>query len=81
MNQLQFLRLRRGLTQKTLAELLKIHPVTFCRIERGWLAKLPVGLEGRLRAIFGDEWTFAKLMEDVPDLAENPGKRRSDHAS
>jgi DNA-binding XRE family transcriptional regulator len=68
MNQLQFLRRRRGLTQKAMADLVKIHPVTYCRIERGWLAKPPAELEDKLRAIFGPEWTFARLMEPVPDL-------------
>jgi DNA-binding XRE family transcriptional regulator len=68
MNQLQFLRRRRGLTQKGMADLIKIHHVTYCRIERGWLAKPPAELEDRLRAVFGPEWTFARLMEPVHDL-------------
>ena len=68
MNYLHFLRCQRGLTQKNLAELLKLNAVTVCRIERGWYAKPPSGYEERLQAIFGREWTFQRLMEPVPDL-------------
>ena len=68
MNYWTFLRLQKGLTQRELAKLLIINPVTACRIERGWYAKPPEGLEERLQAIFGSEWSFARLMESVPDL-------------
>jgi len=39
-----------------------------CRVENGWYAKPPAGLEERVQAVFGKEWTFKKLMESVPDL-------------
>jgi transcriptional regulator with XRE-family HTH domain len=71
MNYLMFLRLRRGLSQKDLAELMKINPVTMCRLERGWYAKPPADIEVRLKAIFGQEWTFDRLMRPVPDFASN----------
>jgi DNA-binding XRE family transcriptional regulator len=71
MNHLMFLRLKKDLSQKALAELLKINPVTMCRIERGWYAKPPVELEHRLQIIFGKEWTFERLMEPVPDITAN----------
>lgn len=71
MNHLNYLRLQRGLSQRDLASLLKIHPATMNRIERGWVAKPPEGLEGRLQAVFGKEWTFERLMERVPELHSN----------
>lgn len=71
MNNLKFLRLQRGWTQEQLAKRLNLHPVTVCRIERGWYARPPVGLEDRLKSVFGDRWTFARLMERVRDLIED----------
>jgi len=68
MNHLQYLRQTRGLSQRDLSRLLDCHPTTVNRIERGWFAKPPAGLEDRLQAVFGKEWTFKKLMESVPDL-------------
>jgi len=71
MNYLMYLRLRRGLSQKDLAELLKIHPVVMCKVERGWFTRPPKALEERLQAVFGREWTFSRLMEAVPDITAN----------
>jgi transcriptional regulator with XRE-family HTH domain len=68
MNNLQLLRLQKKLSQRDLAKILKLHPSTINRVERGWFAKPPDGLEKRLQAVFGKEWTFARLMEPVPDL-------------
>jgi len=70
MNHLHYLRLRRRLSQKALADLLKIHPTTLCRIEGGWLSRCPAGVEERLKAVFGAQWSFDALMESVPNLAE-----------
>ncbi len=71
MNHLMFLRLQKGLSQKALADLLKINPVTMCRIERGWYAKAPKELEKRFQTIFGVKWSFDRLMESVPDITAN----------
>ncbi len=66
MNYLELLRKQRGETQKQLAEKLGIDAITMNRIERGWYARPPKGLEIRLAEVFGPGWTFAKLMEQVP---------------
>jgi DNA-binding XRE family transcriptional regulator len=71
MNKFKMLRLTRGLSQKQLADFLGIHEVTLCRIERGWYSRPPTGLEDKLRQFFGPEWTFARLMEPVKDLASS----------
>jgi DNA-binding XRE family transcriptional regulator len=70
MNHFQFLRIQRGLSQKALAELLEINPVTVCRIERGWYAKPPEQLEPRLQKVFGERWGFEELMKSVPSLTD-----------
>jgi hypothetical protein len=39
-------------------------------MERGWFARPPKNCEPKLKEFFGEEWTFEKLMEQVPDLTE-----------
>jgi len=66
MTYLKLLRMNRGLTQRRLAKLLGLHPTVMSRIEQGWFAKPPAGLDQTLRAFFGPAWTFAELMREVP---------------
>lgn len=67
MTHLRLLRMKRGLTQKHMAKLLGIHPTVMNRVEQGWFAKCPAGLEQTLKAFFGPEWGFAELMHEVHD--------------
>jgi transcriptional regulator with XRE-family HTH domain len=69
---LKILRLKRGLSQESLAKMLSIHPTLMSRLECGWLARISPQLEQRLQAVFGKEWTFTKLMEQPPDFT--PGE-------
>lgn len=68
MNWLQYLRIQRGLNQKQLAEHIGVNPDFLCRVERGWFSKPPSRIDAKLRAFFGPEWTFDRLMEPVPDI-------------
>ena len=66
MNYLKMLRLQRGHTQAQMAERLAIHEVTYNRLENGWFARPPTGVESNLQRVFGRGWTFGALMEPVP---------------
>ncbi len=66
MTTLRCLRLCRGWSQEELAARLGVHPVTLSRLENGWLARPPAGIEDRLREVFGPEWTFEALMRAAP---------------
>ncbi len=68
MNYFTYQRIKRGWSQKDLAEKLNLNPVTVCRVENGWYAKAPKGLNSALRKVFGKEWSFDLLMQPVPDL-------------
>lgn len=71
MNWLQYLRIQRRLSQKQLAKHIGVNPDFLCRVERGWFSKPPSGIDSKLRAFFGPEWAFARLMEQVPDLTQS----------
>jgi|GEM_PF-1483872 len=66
MTNLRCLRLCRGWSQEKLAGLLGIHTVTLSRLENGWFARPPAGVEERIQEIFGGEWTFEALMQAAP---------------
>ncbi len=66
MNYLKMLRLQEGHTQAQMAERLGIHEVTYNRIERGWFTRPPRDIEPQLQRVFGEDWTFAALMTQVP---------------
>ena len=66
MTKLRLLRMQAGLSQRGLAEMLEVHQVTVDRIEGGWLTRPPKGVDQKLSEVFGDEWTWEALMEDVP---------------
>ena len=68
MNQLVFLRMQRQMTQRQLAARLGISNSLLCRMERGWFTRAPNGVEAGLQQIFGQNWTFERLMRPVPDL-------------
>jgi DNA-binding XRE family transcriptional regulator len=53
MNNLLFLRLKRGLTHKELAAFLEISPDALCRIEGGWYGKPPEGWKSLCRLLSG----------------------------
>jgi transcriptional regulator with XRE-family HTH domain len=74
MNYMKFLRLSRCWSQSFLAKMLGIHEGTYSRIENGWLTRPPKGLDERLEAVFGKQWTFERLMQPVPDLTEPPAE-------
>jgi len=67
MTNLQLLRMKQGLSQRELADRLKIPRECLNRCERGWFAKPPRGVEKALRNFFGPDWTFARLMEEPPE--------------
>lgn len=66
MNQMKLIRLTRGLTQREMASLLGIHENNYSRMETGLFARPFRGLEARLESVFGEGWTFERLMEPVP---------------
>lgn len=65
MNNLQFLRMKKWMSQRQLADLIGLHSTILNRIERGWLAKINPDMEARLQEVFGSQWTFERLMEPV----------------
>jgi transcriptional regulator with XRE-family HTH domain len=65
-NYLQFHRLTQGITQADLAERLGIPRTILSRLENGWYARPPEGLNERLHEVFGSKWTFDRLMKRVP---------------
>lgn len=67
MNHLEFLRRERGISQRELAAIIGVNQSILSRCERGWWTKPPKGLEGKLQAYFGKQWTFDKLMQPVSD--------------
>ena len=69
MTKLKLLRMKRGLTQEQMASILEIAPTFLSRLECGWFARCPGDLESKFQEIFGEEWTFARLMRPVPDIA------------
>jgi|GEM_PF-844027 len=84
MNFLVALRLQRGLSQRELAEMLGIAQTILSKLERGWFARCPAGLECKFRTVFGDQWGFEALMRAVPDLStavQSVGGQSDAHAS
>lgn len=77
MNYLVFFRMQRGLTQKQLAKLLNVDSTVLCRIERGWLARVPNSVDEAFKRIFGKEWSFERLMKPVPDITTLESLERS----
>lgn len=72
MTNLRCLRLCRGWSQEKLAGLLGIHMVTLSRLENGWFARPPAGIEDRLREVFGSRWTWQQIMKQAPE--PSPGE-------
>ncbi|MGO9119463.1 MAG: helix-turn-helix domain-containing protein [Desulfomonilaceae bacterium] len=66
MTNLKLLRMQRGLTQREVAGTLGISEITMSRLECGWFARPPGGIEQKLRQFFGPEWTWKQLMEQPP---------------
>lgn len=75
MNYLEFLRRQRRQTQKELAQQLGLDAITMNRIERGWYARAPHGLAEAITRVFGNEWSFARLMREVPDITRPAADR------
>lgn len=56
------------MSQKELAGKLGVDPAIVSKLEHGWFTRAPGNLGTMLTEVFGREWTFARLMEPVPDL-------------
>lgn len=65
MTRLKLLRLKRGLTQREMSQLLGLHATQLSRLEKGWFKRCPnpKGLEPKLKSFFGVEESFESLME------------------
>jgi len=74
-NCLKLLRLGRKWTQGQIAAELNIHPVTYCRAERGWFTRPPAQLDAKLQKVFGEQWTWQELMKAAP--MPEPGEEKS----
>jgi len=71
--------MRSGLTQRQFAERIGITQSLLCQYERGWYARAPKQMESKLIAELGAEWNFARLMEEVPDLGQEPRGTENEH--
>ena len=69
MNFFHFLRVKAGLSQRALAQKTGANHTIISRLEQGWFARCPEGLESKFQEIFGKDWTFKRLMQSVPDIA------------
>jgi transcriptional regulator with XRE-family HTH domain len=67
MNFLQFLRLRRGLSQKQLAKKLRVPQSCLCKWELQY-SPLPGYALIKLQRLFGSGWTTEKLFAQVPEV-------------
>lgn len=72
MNWFHYLRMKKGVSQTNLAPMLGISKALVNQMERGWFTRPPKNCEAKLKEFFGEEWSFARLMEPVPDLTELP---------
>ncbi|MEI7450697.1 MAG: helix-turn-helix transcriptional regulator [Desulfomonile sp.] len=71
MTRLQLLRKTRGFSQAELAVRMGIAPSELSRIENDWYKRIPVRIEGKLKKIFGKEWTLERFMEQVEAPDQN----------
>jgi hypothetical protein len=74
MRTLQYLRLRHGWSLSRMGRLLKVQPETADRLEAGCIncPEIIEHLEPTLQALFGEQWTWAKLMAPATDLTVPP---------
>lgn len=83
MTTLQLLRKVRGATQRQLARQLGICVTDLSKLENRWFTKVPEHVERKLKKLFGQDWTFETLMQEVvlptpPSLTESRGDSRAD---
>jgi transcriptional regulator with XRE-family HTH domain len=83
MTNLQLLRITKGMSQSELARKLGMRPCDLSKLENRWFAKISPRAFGNIKRLFGAEWTFETLMQDVaaptpPALEEPPGDSEAD---
>jgi transcriptional regulator with XRE-family HTH domain len=67
------------MSQRDLAKRLGIGHCDLSKIENGWYSRVPVHVQAKLLKVFGPEWTFDALMQEVaeptpPAPEETPGE-------
>jgi DNA-binding XRE family transcriptional regulator len=65
MTNLKLLRMQRGISQRDIAKQLGISEITMSRIECGWFARAPRGIEAKLQDYFPG-WNWELLMREAP---------------
>lgn len=83
MTNLQLLRITKGMSQAELAKKLGMRPCDLSKLENRWFAKISARVFGNIKRLFGPEWTFETLMQEVaeptpPAPEEIPGESKAD---